>query len=130
MDFTPEALQTIGFGGVAFLAVLWILKHFISGINPKLDEVQDDVKTNNEYVKSVVEESKQINTNILNKMEKISDSYDEILHEVRSSNVTIAKSLDMFAKNQDTLVRILERQETRSQNIEIEVTKLSERVKK
>lgn len=129
MDFTPEMLQGLGFGGVAFLAVLWVLRHFVFGITPKLDEVSEEVRTNNEYVKGIVGESKEINANILIKMDKISDAYDEILDEVKDSNVNIAKSLEMFAKNQDTLVRILERSEIRSENIQMEVTKLSERVK-
>lgn len=129
MPFGVEEYITLGAGGISFLTIIYFVHFFMTKLRTDIDELKEDTRVNREHVEALVEGSKDMQKVTMQQIEKISGSYNNVLDEIKDSNNNIAKSLELLSRYQETHVRLLEKQEERTTKIEIELTKINERIK-
>lgn len=108
LDTIIKTYGAFGAGGVALIALIWLLIYLVTRIHPLLISLKEDNRVQTEVIKN--------NT--------------DAIREVSKSNENVATALQLLNQSFDTFAIILEKHDERAQKIEIEIIRMNEAIKK
>lgn len=102
-----EVYMAIGAGGLALSVLVWLMYYVVTQIKPLLNQIRMDNESHKEVVKN--------NT--------------EAIKEVSRSNQNVAQALSLLENSFSSFVKIMERHDSRAENMENEIIRIRESTK-